>query len=174
MEVLVNSSLKENKLKRHLTSKHPNLINKPLSFWKDKIEGVKRMRLDRQSTSWKIAKCKKPHNIGGQLVKPAAVVMPRIVCEEEVVKKIYMTRLFNNTIKRRIDLISEDILYEIITLLRKSKKFSSQKDESVDIEGYPELMVYVRCNGYVKYYEEFLFCNLLETTTKGDDIFLDV
>uniref|UniRef100_H3AHF0 Zinc finger CCCH-type containing 18 n=1 Tax=Latimeria chalumnae TaxID=7897 RepID=H3AHF0_LATCH len=40
---------RENKLKRHLNTVHPNFVDKPLSFWKEKEANVKRMRLDTPS-----------------------------------------------------------------------------------------------------------------------------
>ena len=46
MQVLPNESLKEDKLKRHLNTVHPNFVDKPLSFWKEKEANVKRMSLD--------------------------------------------------------------------------------------------------------------------------------
>jgi hypothetical protein len=36
---------KKNKLNWHLTSMHPNFVNKPLSHWSDE-EGARRMKLD--------------------------------------------------------------------------------------------------------------------------------
>ncbi|KAK3892273.1 hypothetical protein Pcinc_003894 [Petrolisthes cinctipes] len=87
LQVLANESMKENKLKRHLCSVHPNFFEKPLSYWKDKEE---------------------------------------------------------------------------------------QTDESVDIAGEPQLMVFVRYIGDDRILEEFLFCNALSTTTTGEDIFVMV
>ena len=46
LQILSNESLKENKLKRHIHTVHPTMVNKPLSFWKDEQLKIKRMRLD--------------------------------------------------------------------------------------------------------------------------------
>jgi hypothetical protein len=57
MEVLANSSLKEKKLKPYLTSMHTNLVAKPPSYWRDKEEGARRMKLDAPS----LTLCRKRH-----------------------------------------------------------------------------------------------------------------
>jgi len=96
MQILSNESMKENKLKRHLNTVHPAMINKPLQFWKEHQTKIKRMRLDCPSNTltvslqkttkasfdvaWKIARSKKAYNIGEELIKPAAISMVRTVC----------------------------------------------------------------------------------------------
>ena len=49
--------------------------------------------------------------------------------------------------------------------------FSIQLDESTDVSSCAQLLVFAR---YIKdgdFKEEFLFCQRLETSTKGEDIF---
>lgn len=186
MQVLSNESLKENKLKRHLTTVHPELEDKPLTFWKEKETKSKRMRLDAPTSvsvslekttkasfevPWKIVRAKKPHNIGEELVKPAAIKMVETVCGMEVAKKLEMVPLSNNTIKRRIDLMSEDILEQVLHAVNCAKKFSIQIDESEDVERNSQLMVFVRYKTDDNFAEEFLFCEPLLSTTTGLDIF---
>ncbi len=186
LQVLANESMKENKLKRHLHSVHPKFVEKQLSYWKDKEEQTKRSRIDAPSSTafslekaslasfevaWIIARCKKPHNIGEELVKPAAVAMVKTIGGADIAKKVESVPLSDNSIKRRIDLISEDILAQLIVALKKAGTFSLQTDESVDIAGNPQLMVFVRYRGEDDIQEEFLFCNALSTTTTGEDIF---
>jgi hypothetical protein len=50
----------------------------------------------------------------------------------------------NNSVKRRIAIISEDILDQVIKSFKKSGKFSLQTDESVSIGDNPQLMIFVR------------------------------
>lgn len=188
MQLLSNESLKINKLKRHLEKVHPTYANKPLAFWKEKETQAKRMRLDAPSSSatvslekttyasfevaLKVAQCKKPHSIAEQLIKPAAIAMARTVCGDEIAKKLEMVPISNDTVKKRIDLMSLDILEQLITDLKKAIKFSIQIDESVDIEDFPQLLVYVRYRTPQNFNEEFLFCEKLSGTTTGADIFL--
>jgi hypothetical protein len=72
----------------------------------------------------------------------------------------------NNSVKQRIDLISEDILDQVITSLKKAGKFSLQTVESFDTGDDPRLMVFIRYKREVNYHEEFLFCSSLSTTTR--------
>ncbi|XP_042227729.1 protein FAM200B-like [Homarus americanus] len=103
-EVLSHESLKENKLRRHLQGKHPTLAEKGRQYFKRKEEQLKRQRLDtpmntaefsvRQATiasylvAKRIAKCKQPHTIGENLVKPAVLDMVRTVIGDDAVKNI--------------------------------------------------------------------------------------
>lgn len=105
-EILSNESLKPNKLKRHFESKHKafTFTGKDRSFFERKEEQIKRQRLDAPKNSfvhsaqqatlasyhvaWRIAKQKKPHTIGEDLIKPAAIDMVRIISGDEIVKKV--------------------------------------------------------------------------------------
>ncbi|XP_076036535.1 zinc finger BED domain-containing protein 5-like [Oratosquilla oratoria] len=114
LQVLACESMKENKLKRHLQTVHPKFVEKPLSYWKDKEEQIKRSRIDTPSSSffslekaslasfevaWMIAKSKKPHNIGEELVKPAAMAMVKTLGATDIAKKLESVPLSDNTIK---------------------------------------------------------------------------
>ena len=186
MDVLSNESMKENKLKRHLETKHATLLNNDRSFFERKEIQLKRQRLDNQTehgatvsnstmasylVSWRIAQQKKPHTIGEDLIKPAAVEMARVVCGESVAKKIDQIPLSNNTVHSRINDISNDVKCQLIDLLKMSGKFSLQLDESTDVSDQAQLMTYIRFEGQTKMHEEFLFCKPLLTTTTGEDIF---
>ncbi len=72
--------MKDNKLRRHLTTKHPDYVNKDRNFFQRRETALKRQRLDTSSNpaliatekatrasyfvSLRIAKKMKPHNIG--------------------------------------------------------------------------------------------------------------
>ena len=125
LEVLAHTSLVDSKLRRHLVSKHPNLVGKPPQFWKDKEAVVKRRRIDTETpgfssmrsateasfrVAYLIAQCKKPHTIGEELIKPAALLMTELMCGKDAKQKMESVPLSNNTVRRRINLISSDIL----------------------------------------------------------------
>ena len=138
LEVLAHSSLKETKLQRHLESKHKKYLDKDHAFFENKKQHVKRSRVDRPSiwggvayshkdvvrasfsVAWKIARTKAPHTTAERLVKPAAVEMARTMCGEAVANKLAMIPLSDNTMKRRIEELSGDILQQTIAAVKQS------------------------------------------------------
>ncbi|XP_015365208.1 PREDICTED: zinc finger BED domain-containing protein 5-like [Diuraphis noxia] len=70
--------------------------------------------------------------------------------------------------------MSENVKIAIITVLKQSEYFSLQLDESTDVAGEANLLVFVRfeLNGNIE--EEMLFCQSLSTKTTGEDIFKSV
>lgn len=59
----------------------------------------------------KIANAKKPHTIADEdLVMPCAKDMVRLMIGEEYVKKLYPVSVSNNTVKRKIEDMSSNIL----------------------------------------------------------------
>ena len=67
--------------------------------------------------------------------------------------------------------MSVDIQACVIEKMKQHNKFCLQIDESVDVAGIPQLMVYVKYIFDDGIQEEFLFCYHLQTTTMGEDIF---
>ena len=57
--------------------------------------------------------------------------MARILCDDAVTNKLAMVPLSNDTIKRRIQKISEDVLQQTIASVKRSGNFSLQLDETV-------------------------------------------
>ncbi|XP_071518359.1 protein FAM200B-like [Panulirus ornatus] len=123
LQVLTNESVKENKLRCHLCSAHPNFVENPLSYWKDKEEQVRRRRSDAPSGSafclekvslasfevaWRIARCKKP------VVKTAGGA--------DVAKTVDLVPLSNISIKLRIDLLSLGSLDQRTVALKSDRK----------------------------------------------------
>jgi len=52
-----------------------------------------------------------------------------------------------------------------------AQKCALQIDESVDVAGIPQMMVFARYISGNDIKEEFLFCDKLQTTTRGEDFF---
>ncbi|KAI4816686.1 hypothetical protein KUCAC02_009002 [Chaenocephalus aceratus] len=67
--------------------------------------------------------------------------------------------------------MSADIQKTVTEEILQHKLFSLQLDESVDVAGIPQLMVFARYISGKDIKEEFLFCDQLHTTTRGEDIF---
>ncbi|XP_076806902.1 zinc finger BED domain-containing protein 5-like [Clavelina lepadiformis] len=183
--VLSNDAMKPSKLKRHLQQKHPEHEGKDLSFYQRQKMSLKRQKLDasgyfqQQSTAsleasfevaLQIAKQKKPHTIAETIVKPCAVKMVKLILGEKSSKKIEQVCLSNDTIKRRISVMSTDVKQQVIDELKASPMFSIQLDESTDVASCSQLLVFVRYIHMEDVKEEFLLCNALETTAKAQDV----
>ena len=81
--------------------------------------------------------------------------------------------LSNDTVRRRIHDMSDDISDKVTTAVRASKYgFAMQLDESTDVTNCGQLLVYVRFreNDIVK--TELLMSKEVFGTTKGKDIFI--
>ena len=91
---------------------------------------------------------------------------------DESVKKLNSSSLSNNTVQRRIEEMSVDILQQMISdICRSESRFAIQLDESTDVTNRAQLLIFVRYVGKEGVKEEFLMNAALEATTKGDDIF---
>ena len=88
--------------------------------------------------------CKKPHNIGEELIKPAATRMTEIVCGKEQTAKLRTVPLSARTVSRRVDELAQNIKEQLIIAIKKSVHFAIQLDETTDVGSDPQLMVYVR------------------------------
>ena len=186
-KVLSNESLKKNKLKRHLETKHPQHVKKNRIFFQHCETELIRSRIcsetnpallaSKQATlasyvvSLRIGREMKPHTIGERLVKPAAIDMARLMCGDSVASKLQSVSLSNDTIKSRIADLSLNIKNQVVARMKKAGKWSYQLDESTDTGKNAQLMVYVRYEGDMDLEEEFLFCTPLTTTATGADIF---
>ena len=102
-KTLGNDSLKPSLLTRHLERAHPQFKDKDLNFFKRKEEVFKKQQLDPSGrifqqnsavvqasyeVSLMIAKQKKAHTIGENLVLPAAKAMVRCFLGDESEKKL--------------------------------------------------------------------------------------
>ena len=81
-----------------------------------------------------------------------------------------MIPLSQDTVRRRIDEMAENIENTLCSIL-KTKKFSLQLDESTLPGNESLLLAYVRYVENEKLNSEFLFARQLKTDTKGKSIF---
>lgn len=184
--VLANDALKPAKLKRHLETIHPNLSDRPPEFFEGKLNNLKKMKLGPSGSRFEssekvlvasfeiskiIAQSKKPHTIGETLVKPCLIKAVEEVLGLEAKKKIQEIPLSNNTVKSRIELMSNDIEEQLVSKIKRSTCFALQCDESTDISNCCQLLVFVRFlddDKIIK--EELLISRELETTSRGINV----
>ena len=180
--------MKKAKLCRHLEANHQKFVNKTLDVFKEKEHQVKRSRIDCPAAwgrvayshnkavrafsfvSWKIVREKAPHTAVENYIKPAAVEMARILCGDAVANKLAMVPLSNDTIKCRIQEISEGVLQQTIASVKRSGKFSLQLDETIDIGNDAQVMMFVRYLDTNDYMEQFLFCRPFAKNTRKANI----
>ncbi|XP_076358915.1 protein FAM200C-like [Tachypleus tridentatus] len=144
-----NANLKPSKLDEHFKNKHGgrDAGNDIVTL------RVKRARFDQVGTlptygfsptekpllrasyevAYQIAKSKKPHTIGEELIKPCALEMAKIVLGKEAEKKLQQVSLSNDVIHNRIIDMNVDILEQVVADIKASPvKISLQVDESTD------------------------------------------
>ncbi|XP_066952485.1 protein FAM200C-like [Macrobrachium rosenbergii] len=186
MKVLTAESFKKNQLKKHLDKVHSHLSSKPREYFENLEKTVKRQRLESNKSAmfdqrsaaiasfevaWLVARNKKPHTIGEDLIKPASVKMAEIMCGQKVAKQLNTVPLSARVIKERISILAENVREQVISSVKKSKEFAIQLDETTDVSSNSQLMVYIRYRGSDEIEEEMLLCSPLELRTRGIDVF---
>lgn len=185
---LSNESMKPSKLKRHLELKHSEYSGKPIDFFINKkrefIATKKTMcsnfSLGAQSKnlvmasyeiSKLIAETGYPHTIAEKLIVPAMKILASQICDKKQENQLNSLALSNNTVKRRIVEMADNIEETVVGHLKQCNCFSLQVDESTDISNNANLICFVRYDFENSIHEEFLFCKLLITRTTAEEIF---
>ena len=187
MKTFSNSTMKPASLKQHLANAHPIMMSKNRSFFESKLSSLKRQKLDQTGMFWRtnkaaavhashaialhVAKTKKPHNIGETLLKPCILESVKLVLGQKASQTLKQIPLSNDTIKSRIHEMSDNIKSKVLSKIDSFPVFALQLDESTVISNLLQLLVYVRYVADERINEEFLFCQLLETTSKAVDVF---
>ena len=91
--------------------------------------------------AWRIAKKKKPHTIGELVIKPCAMDMFELICGKEQKKQIEKIALSNDTVRRRITDLSQNILDQAAEEIRKAR-ISPQVNELTDVLKCAYLLIY--------------------------------
>ena len=183
-EQLANESMRPNKLLRHAEAKHPELTSKPLDFFKRMLTNLKTGRsvLQRYTSvnekslyvsyliSLRIARAGKPYTIGETLVLPAIKDTVKAFFGDKGVKEIESIPLSNNTVTRRIDEMSQWVENRVVERVIESPFFSLQMDESTDVEGLCQLLVFVRYVWNSETHEDMLLCEPISRST-SEEIF---
>lgn len=184
-EKLSNESMVPSKLKRHFSTKHSHLVDKNASYFQRllKSETQQSAKMTKivtisdktQEASYLVAelvaKQMKPHTIAEKLILPACCEIVKVLFGEEAEKEVLKIPVSNNTVSRRIEHMSEDIEEQVLRQSRDSPLFALQLDESTDISGQAQLLIFIRIVSNEDIMENFLCCKTLSETTKGEDIF---
>ena len=186
-EVLSNQAMVPSKMQRHMDTKHSNLRGKNRIYFQQLLDGQQKqsnmfskvhLANDMaQEASFHVAKLvaksMKPHTVVESLIMPACKIMVETMLGDEAERVISKMPFSNNTVQRRMEMMSCDIDSQICEVLRSKQRFSLQIDESTDIAGKAQLMAFVRYSDEGTMKEQFLFCREL-IETKGEDIFNSV
>ncbi|XP_014782252.1 zinc finger BED domain-containing protein 5 [Octopus bimaculoides] len=90
---------------------------------------------------------------------------------EDAASELNKIPLSDNTISRHIQDMTGDIECNIKSKILKHKLFALQVDESTDITGKAQLLVFVRFINDEAIVEDFLCCKELPETRKGQNVF---
>ncbi|XP_076062498.1 protein FAM200C-like [Oratosquilla oratoria] len=185
-KTLSNDGMRPSRLERHLRTSHPALVDKPKAFFETKKDTLKRAKLDdsgsfRQQSSkvleasyeiaMLIAKSKKSHNIGESLIKPSILCAAELVLGKDSANKLSQISLSNDTVKKRIDELSQDIKVQTLDQVRASPVFAIQCDETTDVAQCSQLLMYARFVSGNNIKEEIMFCHPMESFTTAEAIF---
>ncbi|XP_068237126.1 SCAN domain-containing protein 3-like [Palaemon carinicauda] len=172
------------KLKRHLTLKHNHLANKPRSYFEGLLSEHKQQSAmlskkvkvadKAQEASYLVeelvVKSMKPHTIAETLILPACSAIVKTLFGSEAEKEVRKIPVSDSTISRRIHMRA-DMEETVCTSVKESEMFALQVDESTDIGGMVQLIVFVRYIHDVRIVKQFFCCKELKETTTGNDIF---
>ena len=131
-KVQSNDSLKPTKLKQHFHNVHQQHSR---SFFERHASALKKMRLDPNGTchetnknaieatyyvGLEIARQKKPHIIGENLIKPCSLKTVELMLANVEKKKIAAVSLSNSTIQRRIEDMAADIRDQVVQEIKSA------------------------------------------------------
>ncbi|XP_077975830.1 protein FAM200C-like [Styela clava] len=153
--VMSNESLRPSKLQNHRDKNHPHVKDVDIGAL-----AAKRVRFDKEATltnfgflpeenpalecsyevAYRVAKCKKPHTIAEDLIKPCAEKMVELLIGPKEKRNMQQVPLSNSTIRRRIDDMAAVVCQQVCSEIKQSKlQASLQLDESTDttLERFP-------------------------------------
>ena len=172
------------KLKRHFSTKHTDLANKTMEYFK-RLKKEHKMQASKFQKNFQVndktqvvsylvaefvAKQMKAHTIAESLILPACQAIVKTMFGVEAEKEINKIPLSDNTISRRITDMSNDIEANVTEKL-KGCESALQADESTDISGKAQLLTFIRFIYDGQITEQFFCCKELPETTKGQDVF---
>ena len=119
--------------------------------------------------AFRIACSKKAFTIAEELILPSAIDMCREIIEAAA-SKLKLVSLSNDTIKRQIVEMSDDIECQLLERIKSSPYYSIQLDESTNISNAALLLVFVKYCADGNIHDNLLFCKELPTRMTADEI----
>ena len=127
-KILCNYNMRPGKLKIHVENAHCSNANESidvmrkkracfgfLQHWRGQSSKVSQLLVKASyKVTYNVAKQKKPHTIAKSLTKPCALAMIKLFLRKKEKSKISEIPLSNNTLLKRINDKSVDVLYQII------------------------------------------------------------
>ena len=185
-KTLSNDAVCPSCLKWHLTTAHSALANKPKAFFVMKSHSLKKAKLDMNGTfqqrssnvvkasyeiAMLIAKNKKSHNIEESLVKPSILIATELLLGKDKANMLSQIALSNDTVKGRINELSQDIKDQLLNQIKESPFFAIQCDETTDIGSCSLLLLYARFLPMNTTKEEMLFYHQMKSCATSAEIF---
>ena len=155
--MLSNQGMVPSKMKRHLTTNHPNLVSKYVDYFQRWLESntrqselfkkVASVSEKAQLASYDVAEIialkSKSHVLTESVILTECKRMVKIMLGDKAEQEISKIPLSNNTIQRRILDLSDNIEENAISKFQKSL-FALQVDESTDISNHAQLIAFIR------------------------------
>ena len=113
----------------------------------------------------------KSHSIEESLVKPGMLIAAELVLGKNKANMLSQISLSNDTDKRKIDELSQDIKDQLLDQIKQSPLFAIQCDETTNIGNCSQLLLYSRFLSGNTVKEEMLYCHLLKSHATSADIF---
>ena len=113
----------------------------------------------------------KSYNTGESLIKPTILVAAELVLGKDKTNVLSQIALSNDTVKGRIDELSQDIKDQILDQIKESPFFAIQCDETTDIKSCSQLRLYACFFSVNTIKEEMLFCHQMKSRATSAEIF---
>ena len=157
---MANASLRPYNVKNHRDKKHPQR-----KYYNVDVLSAKRVQYDREETLphfgfsseekpalqciyevvHRIAKCKKPHTIAEELIKPCAAKIVELMIGPGAKKKTQQLSMSNDTLRRLVDDMAADVCQQVCSEIKQSMlQTSIQLDESTDTTLECHLIAFAR------------------------------
>ena len=185
--IFSNEAMKPSRLEDHLNRMHPNKIGSDFKKLRDEKSNQASIRslfrqtdiCDKQQENGLIAsynifkliaKTAKAHTIGEDLVLPTAKEIIETVLQQSAFSVLRVVPLSNDSVQRRIDEMSSDVLKQLVDILSETKH-SLQIDEFTLSNNESLLLGYVRFIHNMQAQEEMLFAISLPADTRATTVF---